>query len=180
MTYFKIEGFSKYLLGKGDGENEWSVWRIKKSGKLKKVEGCLDRSGHIQYSIHSDGKHVTKYLHVLIAEQFITIPKELLESGEPLHVHHRDHNPQNNTISNLVWLTRSEHRRLHMEGKPRPQGSGKAEKQVHQYDLDNNLIAVWPSTAECGRNGFHQGSISNCCLGKTKTYKGYRWSYTPL
>lgn len=53
-------------------------------------------------------------------------------------------------------------------------------KPVYQYTLDGELVKVWKSTAECGRNGFHNGHVGACCLGKEKTYKDYRWSYEPL
>lgn len=56
----------------------------------------------------------------------------------------------------------------------------KKSKPVYQYTLDGVLKKVWPSTKECGRNGFGQWNVSNCCNGKLKTYKGYRWSYVPL
>ena len=57
--------------------------------------------------------------------------------------------------------------------------AGKEHKQVYQYTLDGELVRVWESTAEAGRNGFHHGHISECCLGKLKTHGGYKWSYTP-
>lgn len=53
-------------------------------------------------------------------------------------------------------------------------------KQVYQYTLEGELVRVWESTCEAGRNGFDQGSVSRCCLGKYKTSEGYKWSYTPL
>lgn len=53
-------------------------------------------------------------------------------------------------------------------------------KQVYQYTLDGVLKKVWPSTAECHRNGFNSGNISMCCNGKKKTYKGCKWSYAKL
>lgn len=60
--------------------------------------------------------------------------------------------------------------------------SEEQEKKVYQYTTDGELVNVWKSTMECSRNGFHQGNIVSCCNGKKgfKTYKGYRWSYTPL
>jgi len=46
-------------------------------------------------------------------------------------------------------------------------------KTVHQYTKDGELVKIWPSTAECGRNGFDQGHVASCCNGKLKTYKNY-------
>ena len=55
-------------------------------------------------------------------------------------------------------------------------------KKVYQYTLDGELVKIWLSTMECGRNGFTQSAVSACCNGKKyyKTYKGYIWSYEPL
>lgn len=53
-------------------------------------------------------------------------------------------------------------------------------KTVYQYTLDGELVKIWPSATECGRNGFYQGHITDCCNGKRKSHKGYRWSYEPL
>ena len=53
-------------------------------------------------------------------------------------------------------------------------------KPVYQYTLDGELVKIWPSTNECGRNGYSQECVSLCCNGKHKTHKGYIWSYIPL
>ena len=54
------------------------------------------------------------------------------------------------------------------------------EKPVYQYTLDGELVKVWESTAECGRNGFNQPTITECCNGKREIYKDHIWSYVPL
>ena len=53
-------------------------------------------------------------------------------------------------------------------------------KTLYQYDMYYNLIRVWDSVSEAGRNGFDKANISSCCLGKVKTHKGFIWSYTEL
>ena len=53
----------------------------------------------------------------------------------------------------------------------------KMSKKVYQYTLDGELVNVWESTAECGRNGYDQGNVCKCCNGRVKTYKGYKWQY---
>lgn len=53
-------------------------------------------------------------------------------------------------------------------------------KIVYQYTLDGKLVAVWKSISEAGRNGFNCSGVSRCCKGLQETYKGYKWSYTPL
>ena len=53
-------------------------------------------------------------------------------------------------------------------------------KQVFQYTLNGELVGIWPSTKECGRNEFNQGHVASCCRGELQKHKGYKWSYTPL
>ena len=56
-------------------------------------------------------------------------------------------------------------------------------KQVYQYTLDGELVAIWSSTMECGRNGYTQGCIAAACKNNyygANKYKGYIWSYIPL
>ena len=55
--------------------------------------------------------------------------------------------------------------------------NGKKSKQVLQLSLSGDLIREWPSTAECGRNGFDSGAVCKCCNGKLPHYKGFLWMY---
>lgn len=57
---------------------------------------------------------------------------------------------------------------------------GKEQKQVYQYTLDGELVKVWESTKECGRNGFHRPNVIECCKGNRKTSDGFIWRYAPL
>ena len=56
----------------------------------------------------------------------------------------------------------------------------KISKKVYQSTVDGELVKIWDSVNECGRNGYNFKSVSNCCLGKRKTHKGFKWSYQPL
>lgn len=50
-------------------------------------------------------------------------------------------------------------------------------KQVAQYTLEGELVKIWNSVMECGRNGFNNGHITECCNGKRKTHKKFKWKY---
>jgi len=51
-------------------------------------------------------------------------------------------------------------------------------KHVLQYDLQGNFVNEWISSREAYRQlGIHYGSISMCCLNKTKTAGGFVWKY---
>ena len=53
-------------------------------------------------------------------------------------------------------------------------------KKVYQYSIDGELIKEWNSTSEVGKNGYSQVAVCNCCNGKVKSHKGYKWSYEKL
>lgn len=53
-------------------------------------------------------------------------------------------------------------------------------KKVYQYSLDGELLKIWDSTAECGRNGHNQGHVARCCRGEAKKHHNCFWSYKPL
>ena len=51
-------------------------------------------------------------------------------------------------------------------------------KIVEQYDLDLNLIKVWPSVNDAANSlSINLGSISNCALGKSRSAGGFIWRY---
>lgn len=55
-------------------------------------------------------------------------------------------------------------------------------KIVYQYSLDGKLLNTFSSTSEAAKaiGVNHNSHISECCRGKIKTYKGYKWSYKLL
>ena len=64
------------------------------------------------------------------------------------------------------------------KGKPMSEEQKKKlSKIVLQFSLDGEFIREWPSTRECGRNGFNQGEVAKCCRGEKPQYKGYKWCY---
>ena len=55
--------------------------------------------------------------------------------------------------------------------------NNKMSKPVLQLSLSGELIREWPSIQECGRNGFNIGHVCDCCNGKQKSHKGFRFEY---
>lgn len=66
----------------------------------------------------------------------------------------------------------------HIEKIQKKLTNGKLSKPVLQFTLDGEFIREWPSTAECGRNGFNQRAVCSCCNGKKPQYKGFIWKYS--
>ena len=51
-------------------------------------------------------------------------------------------------------------------------------KKVLQYTLEGEFLKEWASLHEIQRElSFFISGISQCCLGKTKSYKGFIWKY---
>lgn len=61
--------------------------------------------------------------------------------------------------------------RTYKRGGEHPQA-----KKILQFDKDNNLIKVWGSIAEAGRE-FNRTSIKDCLKGKYKVGCGFVWKY---
>lgn len=124
-------------------------------------------NGHLDFRLSKNGVTTSHLAHHIVAEAFIPNPNNYDV------VHHIDHDKHNNKVENLKWMSGEEHRGLHIKEI--------RSKTVYQYSLDGELIGVWESVEKaCRELGANHSHISNCCLGKRKTHKGYRWSYKPL
>lgn len=141
----------------------------------KKYIGSINNRGYVLVSPPKGYKH--RGLH-----QYIWMCANGCEMPEGFDVHHIDGNKLNNNIYNLELIESFKHRSEHKKGivlseVHRKKISEANSKQVAQYTLDGELVKVWCSTAECGRNGFSQQHISACCRGERKTHKGFIWRY---
>lgn len=109
------------------------------------------------------------FVHRLVAEAFLPNPQGLPE------INHKNEVCTDNRLCNLEWCDSHYN---HTYGTVRQRISDSKSKQVAQYDLDGNFIRVWKSQTEVRRimgwNGCH---IGECCDGKVKTYKGYKWHW---
>lgn len=56
--------------------------------------------------------------------------------------------------------------------------NGKLSKPVLQFTKEGEFLTEYPSTMEIQRLfGYKNSSISKCCSGKRKSYKGFIWKY---
>ena len=162
--------------------NEGRVKSLKRKITINRCNGAYIRTieekiikpykngkGRLQVQLCKNGIREFPLLHRLVANAFVPNPNNYDV------VHHIDHNPQNNKVENLMWMTKEEHDKLH-----RIEQAAKTSRMVYQYTLNDILVKIWNSTKECGRNGFYQSAVAACCRGEYKQYKGFRWSYVPL
>ena len=98
--------------------------------------------------------------------------------------------------SELVFVTRSMHKKLHREqmekraklgGKIGGKIGGKKNGAINgkkcsipilQFTKDGTFVKEWPSAHEAGRQlGIAQGNICNCLKGYRKSAGGFVWTY---
>lgn len=99
-----INGFPDYRLVR-DSKRDFHVESNKK-GDWEEV-GSHRGDGHIQLELRGDNVRRNTFVHVLVAEMFVPNPE-----GKDV-VHHIDFDATNNDPANLLWLTQSEHMKIH-------------------------------------------------------------------
>lgn len=159
------------------------------SRKEKILKQGKKKNGYLYVILWKEGKYKTCLVHRLVAQAFLENPNNYS------CVNHKDENKENNCVENLEWCdakyninhgTCIQRRVANMDYKTKVANTDykaiaeKLSRQVYQYDKNHNLIKIWKSVAEAGRNGYKQSTVSSCCLGKRKSHQGYIWSYTPL
>lgn len=161
----KMKGYSNYEIYPEEGK----VW----SYKSNRYVGAFDKDGYLVVGLVDD-KGSTKMfsMHRLI---WIAVNGKIPNNME---INHIDEDKTNNSISNLSltthidncnWGTRNKRIIGNRSGKfaPKPVISIK----------NNKIINYFASTRDAEKNGFFSGAISNCCNGKSNSYKGLKWKY---
>lgn len=134
----------------------------------------INKLGYNHCSIKIDGVNKNVNIHRLVAELFIPNPMNKSQVG------HKDENPRNNRVDNLIWLTvkeninwgtRKEKCRQIMLNK-------KTGKKVKKYDLNGIFIEEYNSVKIAAKeNNMCRSQITNCCNGKYKKAAGYIWKW---
>lgn len=166
-----IQDFPKYSITE-DGH----VINIETNKVLKPL---LNKVGYLQLGLYISGKQTRKYLHRLIAEAFIPNPENKPE------VNHIDGNKQNNSISNLEWVTPSENRK-HAYTIGLKVYTEKQRIAFSEIGKTSAIIRKWQhpqhgtfigSAAELVRQfsemKLKRSSLSNVALGKYKQHKDW-------
>ena len=155
------------------------------TGKSDLMTPGTDTNGYFYVGLWKNGKRKTCSVHRLVAFTFLENPENLPQ------VNHKDEDKTNNFVflnengsvdkekSNLEWKSPKDNinHGTRNERVSKAMTNGKLSKRVLQLSLDGELIKEWPSTRECGRNGFNQGEVAKCCRGEIPHYKGFIWMY---
>jgi len=146
----------------------------KLTGETRILRLRKNKDGYLQVDLRKDGKKKTFKVHRLVALAFVPNMFGLNE------VNHINEDKTDNREENLMWCDSKENinwgtRNQRVREK---NTNGKCSKPLLQFSKSGDFIQDWPSASEVERVlGFFQGGISMCCLGKTKSYKGFVWKY---
>ena len=155
------------------------------TGKAELMNPSTSTDGYLKVNLRKNGERKTCLVHRLVAETFLPNPENLPQ------VNHIDEDKTNNFVflnedgsvdkekSNLEWKSPKDNNNhgTRNERISKTQTNGIRSKRVLQLSLSGELIREWPSTNECGRNGFNQSAVAACCRGEKPQYKGYKWCY---
>ena len=182
-----------------DGEIYEELYKVSNLGRILSLDynhtgkpGLMNPfempNGYFQVGLSKNGEYKQCYVHRLIAETFLPNPENKpcinhkIEGDEGKKINMVIFNEDgtiNEERTTIEWATYEENNNYgtHNERSAKTRTNGKQSKPVLQFTLDGEFVREWPSTMECERNGFSQQHVSECCLGKRKSHKGFLWMF---
>ena len=148
---------------------------IKKDGRKQTVKerilkGTPDKDGYLKIGLScSTGKQKCFQVHRLVGEAFIQNPDEKPQ------INHINEIKTDNRACNLEWCTCKQNINHGSRNERVAKALG---KPIGQYELDGQLIKIWPSAREAERQiGVSQGGIWGAANGIYKQAYGFIWKY---
>lgn len=169
-----------------DVEGYEGLYKISSYGNVygirsKKMLKQKDNKGYLMVNLYKDNHCKTFAVHRIVAKKFVPNREGKRE------VNHIDENKKNNKASNLEWVTPKENanwgsrnKRISEYVRSHPGiGFCRNSRKLKQIDpKSNEVINIYNSISEvCKIYGYHQGNISECCLGKRNKANGYKWEF---
>ena len=160
----------------------------RRTGKAELLKPGDDGRGYFQVILSKNGEYKKCLVHRLVAEAFLENPENKpcinhkidTKEGKKINmVIFNEDGTVNKERTTIEWVTYKENNDYgtRNERAAKANTNGKLSKRVLQLSLNGDLIKEWPSTRECGRNGFNQGEVAKCCRGEIPHYKGFKWEY---
>ena len=158
------------------------------TGKPGLMTPSKDKYGYFKIELWKNGERKTCLVHRLVAQTFLPnlenkpCINHKIEGDEGKKINmvfFNEDGSVNEERTTIEWVTYEENNNYatRNERAGKTNTNGKCSKKVLQLSLTGDLIREWPSTAECGRNGFNQGHVADCCRGERKSHKGFRFIY---
>ena len=149
------------------------------TGRAELMKPFEDTKGYLQVNLRKNGETKTCRIHRLVAFTFLPNPE-----GKPC-INHKIEGEKGKKINMVIFNTDGSIDKekstiewaTYKENNDYGTHNERISKKVLQLSLTGELIREWPSTRECGRNGFDSGHVAACCNGKLKTHKGFRFMY---
>ena len=159
-----------------------------KTGKAKLMNPVERKDGYYQVGLWKNGKTKKCFVHRLVAQTFLPNPENKPcinhkiegDKGKKINmVIFNEDGTVDEERTTIEWVTYEENNNYatRNERMAKTNTNGKLSKRVLQLSLTGDLIREWPSTMECGRNGFNHSHVCLCCNGKQKTHKGFRFMF---
>ena len=166
-------------------EKRGSGQKLHMPGKVLKP--TIINSGYAKVSLMLNYRRSEHTVHRLVAKTF------LKDYDEKLDVNHKDCNKQNNKLSNLEMMTRSENiRHAIAKGVVKPSkrqleiranigniGRATSSKPVRQIDPETSqVLNTYPSATDAAKStGANPSSIARVAKHLQNTAGGYKWEY---
>ena len=153
--------------------NEFPNYEVSTLGRVKNIstgkvlKPVLNNTGYYKVILCQNNKHYTKFIHRLVAIEFIPNPDELPE------VNHIDECKANNGVSNLEWCTKEYNNNYGTRNKRIGMSHSKKVQCVETAE-------VFECTADAARKyGLERCAVSNASNPNhaQKTAAGYHWCY---
>lgn len=138
-------------------------------GNVKK-DGKLIEPGHGEFYDYVCCGDKQYRVHIMVAEMF---PEICGVKQKYYHAHHINRNQRDNRAENLIWLNRSEHKRIH-------QLEDGVSKPVKAYNLDGEFVGRWDSKFQAAEaTGTDYRHISEVIEGKTRRFTANKLYWFP-
>ena len=153
------------------------------TGRAELMTPRKRKDGYLQVKLSKNGEYKNCLVHRIVVETFLPNPE-----GKPC-INHKIEGDEGKKINMVIfnedgtidkekttieWVTYKENNDY---GTHNERMAKTKSKRVLQLSLSGDIIREWPSTMECGRNGFTQQHVVDCCNGKRKSHKGFRFMY---
>lgn len=175
-----IDGFDGYEVSDSGNVRSYVGWKRRGLAEPKVLKGALRKSGYMFVILcASNGKHIAKDIHRLVAEAFIE------NRYGKKQVNHINGVKTDNRAANLEWCTSSENiahaynTGLRSVSEKQKHANVLRARKIAQIDpMAGKVIAIYDSATDAERacNGFHN-DILKCCKGIAKQSKGYMWRF---
>lgn len=130
--------------------------------------------GYMRVVLCKDKKHYDHYIHRLVAQAFISNPKNLPE------VNHKDEDKSNNFVDNLEWCDRIyqvNYGTFHERMVTTQRKTSKHSKPVKCVETGSVYISMHDAERE---TGILYTLICHALNGRQKTAGGYHWEYVNI